>query len=241
MISYIKNNHCYLGSIIFRIAPSAYIREPDRNHDLMTLCPNTNPLHRNGNWYVEWGVEPIQECDNIQKSALDYCDCYGEAPALIRPQIREVKCNNMEGYQLFWGDQYQQDMRLVFPHEEGLYFLHVVVHIPGNDELKEIREVCQHEIVQTIIKTLHRDENMLDITYRSIENVGFSLRTYNALRRSSKNTIGDILSLDYYSLWRIPGLGKKSFTEILEKLAAYGFNIEHLMPPERRRINDATK
>lgn len=234
MISYIKNSHCYLGGIIFRIDPSAYIREPDRFLDLPSLCPNAEPLNQPNNWWVEWGVDPLPEGMTLAEAALNYCDCDGEANATIRPTVADISCNNLVGYQLFWGDEHQQDMRLVFPHEAGYYFVHAVIKIPGTPGLEAIREVCQHDIVQTILKSIHCDKECEDITLRHIDHLDLPLRVYNALRRAKITTIEDVLRMDYDRLYRIPGLGVKGMAEVINKLESMGFDVCHMKSEKER-------
>ena len=233
--SYIKNNHCYIGGIVFQIDQSAYIREPDHNHDLITLCPNADPITQSGNWFVEWGVEPLRDGKDLLESALAYCDCDGDAYATVRPNAHQIRCNNLSGYQLYWGDKYQQDMRVVFPHEEGLFFIHVVAMTPGTKDLKAISDVCNHEIIKTILRTVRREVEYKDITLKPIEEVGFSVRTYNALRRVGLDTIGAVLRQKYYDLYKIPGIGEKGLFEVAEKMAEMGFDVEHMKPSIKKR------
>ena len=226
--TYIKNNHAYLGDIVFQIDHSAFIREPGRDHDLIVLCPNIDPINRAGNWFVEWGIEELAENTTLMESALAYCDCYGNSMATVRPKVLPIRCNNLFGHQLFWGDEYQQDMRVVFPHDEGLYFIHVVLKVPATETLNEITDVCDHSIIRTILTTIRREVDCKDITLKSVEEVGFSSRTYNALRRFGLDTIGSVLRLKYEDLYRIPGIGKKGLDEVAQKMAEMGFDVEHM-------------
>lgn len=237
MVSYIKNNYCYIGSIRFRIDPTAYIREPDHYHDLPTLCPNIKPLFQHGNWFVEWGIENLQEGMDLKENALAYCTADGEVKDFVCLQLSEVQHNNMKGIRIYWGDEYQQDMRIVFPHEEGLYFVHVVLRIPGTPGLQEIKQVCQDKIIQTLLSTICRDETMVDVTKRGLKHLGLTLRVYNALQRSGRETIEDLLRMDYEDLFRVRGLGEKGRAEILQKLTAYGFNVEHLEDTKKGNNN----
>ncbi len=55
-----------------------------------------------------------------------------------------------------------------------------------------------------------------------IGDVGFSSRAYNALTGQGLRTLGDIAAITEKELRRIPGIGKKSLTEILEVLKEHG-------------------
>lgn len=51
----------------------------------------------------------------------------------------------------------------------------------------------------------------------------FGVRAYNCLKRAGINTIGDLVKMTPADINQIRNLGKKSFDEILEKLAAKGY------------------
>ena len=61
----------------------------------------------------------------------------------------------------------------------------------------------------------------------SIDDVDFSVRAYNCLKRAGINTIGDIVDLDIDSLIHIRHLGTKTAREIINKLRYFGFEIEN--------------
>jgi vacuolar-type H+-ATPase subunit I/STV1 len=56
-----------------------------------------------------------------------------------------------------------------------------------------------------------------------IEDMEFSYRTYNALKRGGINRFGDILVLDSRSLLHIRNFGMNSFKEVAKKLEKYGY------------------
>ena len=57
----------------------------------------------------------------------------------------------------------------------------------------------------------------------SIENAGFSVRTYNCCKRAGYTTISKLAKASYEDLYNIRNLGKKSIQEIVDKLAVYGY------------------
>lgn len=85
----------------------------------------------------------------------------------------------------------------------------------GIEQIKKIKEICE-------AKT--RDETVAGDT--PIENLDFSVRTYNCLKRSGINTVDDILSTDYNELLCIRNMGKKSFKELFEKMDFLGYPIK---------------
>ena len=61
----------------------------------------------------------------------------------------------------------------------------------------------------------------MDIRTISIEEIGLSVRSLNALRRAEVRTVGNMLQHTEESLMQIRNLGRKSVQEILEKIAEY--------------------
>jgi DNA-directed RNA polymerase subunit alpha len=59
-----------------------------------------------------------------------------------------------------------------------------------------------------------------------IEELDFSVRTYNCLKKERIDTIGELLTLSEKSLLEIRNLGSKSLNEIKEKLAERGLRLE---------------
>ncbi|MBC7288278.1 MAG: DNA-directed RNA polymerase subunit alpha [Armatimonadetes bacterium] len=63
------------------------------------------------------------------------------------------------------------------------------------------------------------------ILEQPIEDVDFSVRTYNCLKKSGINTIGDICERTADELLAIRGLGEHSLREIIEKLAQWDLKL----------------
>ena len=51
------------------------------------------------------------------------------------------------------------------------------------------------------------------------------MRTYNCLKKANVLTIGDLLQISESELMQIRNFGKKSLTEVKEKLASLGLSI----------------
>ena len=62
-----------------------------------------------------------------------------------------------------------------------------------------------------------------------IEEMDFSVRTYNCLKRASINTVGDIVRRSKVELHNIRNLGKKSIEELIRKIE--GLGLEFTEPP----------
>ena len=59
----------------------------------------------------------------------------------------------------------------------------------------------------------------------SIEEIQFTVRSYNSMKRAGLSTIGEVIeSLQDESLLQVRNLGKKSYCEIQTKILTYGYD-----------------
>ncbi len=65
-----------------------------------------------------------------------------------------------------------------------------------------------------------------DVLLKQIDELELSVRSYNCLKSAEISTIGELLEYDRGSLMKIKNFGKKSLTEISEKLSIYGLNLQ---------------
>lgn len=75
------------------------------------------------------------------------------------------------------------------------------------------------------------DDEVADVAISSIpiEELGLSVRAYNALKRSKRyNTIGDFSTASYSDLCKVRNLGRRSIIETLERLEKYGVNVKRI-------------
>ena len=61
------------------------------------------------------------------------------------------------------------------------------------------------------------------ILNKTIEELDFSVRSYNCLKKSNVNTLRDLVNYSPMEVIKIKNLGKKSLDEIKEKITKYGF------------------
>lgn len=61
-----------------------------------------------------------------------------------------------------------------------------------------------------------------------IDDLDFSVRTYNCLRRAGIRTIEGLLALDAYRLRLIRNMSSRCIQEVLTKLKAAGYECSHL-------------
>ena len=69
----------------------------------------------------------------------------------------------------------------------------------------------------------YKKQFLLDTT---IEDLDFSIRTYNCLKRAYKNTLEDLIECEDVDLMKIRNLGRKSLKEIIDKVHSYGFKLK---------------
>ncbi|OHD55989.1 MAG: DNA-directed RNA polymerase subunit alpha [Spirochaetes bacterium GWF1_51_8] len=65
-----------------------------------------------------------------------------------------------------------------------------------------------------------------DVLSKPIDELDLSVRSYNCLKSANINSIGDLITYDKDSLMKIKNFGKKSLTEISEKLKIYNLNLD---------------
>ena len=70
--------------------------------------------------------------------------------------------------------------------------------------------------VDTITKTLETP----------IEEIEFSVRAYNCLKRAGVNTVQDLINKREIEVTKIRNLGKKSLKEVLDKVKEMGLNFK---------------
>lgn len=70
------------------------------------------------------------------------------------------------------------------------------------------------------------DDPMNSYADTKIEELQFSVRAYNGLKRAEINTVGDLMKMSLSDLEKVKNLGKVSLNEIVEKLKEYGYNME---------------
>jgi len=70
------------------------------------------------------------------------------------------------------------------------------------------------------------------ILNKTIEELDFSVRSYNCLKKSNINTLRDLVKYSPMEVVKIKNLGKKSLDEIKEKITKYGFVLGEKMHQE---------
>ncbi len=70
------------------------------------------------------------------------------------------------------------------------------------------------------------DDKQQQILSMKIEDMDFSVRSYNCLKRANIHTVEDLISKTEDEMLKVRNLGKKSLDEVIQKLEAYGLSLE---------------
>jgi len=58
-----------------------------------------------------------------------------------------------------------------------------------------------------------------------IEDLDFSVRSYNCLKRAGINTVGDLINRTEEDMMKVRNLGRKSLEEVMNKLVSLGLSL----------------
>ena len=72
-------------------------------------------------------------------------------------------------------------------------------------------------------KELSERDRMLEAP---IEDLEFSVRSYNCLKRAGIHTVGDIVSKTEHDMMKVRNLGKKSLEEVINKVKSLGLQFK---------------
>jgi DNA-directed RNA polymerase subunit alpha len=65
-------------------------------------------------------------------------------------------------------------------------------------------------------------EKILEMT---VEELDFSVRSYNCLKRAGINTVSDLTAMTEEELMKVRNLGRKSLEEVLQKINSLGLKL----------------
>ena len=91
----------------------------------------------------------------------------------------------------------------------------MIEHLNIVTNLSEIADV-------TGIMNAKQEDNKTKKLETSIDDLDFSVRAYNCLKRAGVNTLGDLTSKSEVEMMKIRNLGKKSLKEVIEKVKDMG-------------------
>ena len=79
----------------------------------------------------------------------------------------------------------------------------------------------EEEIIEEV-----EEENLDEGLNKTVEELDLSLRSFNCLKRAGFNTVADILEVPESELKTIKNFGKKSLTEVIDKIHELGFALK---------------
>ena len=74
--------------------------------------------------------------------------------------------------------------------------------------------------------------NHLEYGDLKLEDLDLSVRSFNCMYRAGVKCAVDIVDMGYRGLVLVRGFGKRSYDEVIEKLAQFGYDVSNLLPPE---------
>ena len=90
-----------------------------------------------------------------------------------------------------------------------------IEHLNIVTNLSEIADI-------TGIMNAKQEDSKLKKLETSIDDLDFSVRAYNCLKRAGVNTLGDLTSKSELEMMKIRNLGKKSLKEVIDKIKEMG-------------------
>ena len=71
-----------------------------------------------------------------------------------------------------------------------------------------------------------KEDARTKILEKSIEEMDFSVRSYNCLKRAGIHTVDDLIKKTEDDMLKVRNLGRKSLDEVIQKLASYGLALK---------------
>ena len=91
----------------------------------------------------------------------------------------------------------------------------IIEHLHIISDLNEIADV-------TGIMNAKQEDSKLKKLETPIDDLDFSVRAYNCLKRANVNTLGDLTEKTELEMMKIRNLGKKSLKEVIDKIKEMG-------------------
>lgn len=92
--------------------------------------------------------------------------------------------------------------------------------------LKKHFEVLEYDAKDTVNIMEKTEDSKTKALETSIDDLDFSVRAYNCLKRANIHTLQDLVSKDESEIMKIRNLGKKSLKEVLDKIKEMGLDLK---------------
>ena len=92
------------------------------------------------------------------------------------------------------------------------------------DHLKVFKDLSECEnakvpMTETLKESTNKTEDL------TIEELDFSVRSYNCLKRAAINTVGELIKKSDEDMMKVRNLGRKSLEEVIQKLNELGYSL----------------
>ncbi len=161
----------------------------------------------------EKNKKPGQSVDTI------FIDSFFSPITKVRYDVETVSLSQFSNYdkltlEIFTNKNILPDEALSKSANILIKYLKVFTKFSPEDVELEGEPISEEE------KEKNEREKILD---KTIEELDFSVRSYNCLKKSDVNTLRDLVEYSPAKIIKIKNLGKKSLDEIKEKIDKYGF------------------
>jgi DNA-directed RNA polymerase subunit alpha len=95
------------------------------------------------------------------------------------------------------------------------------------EHFKIIAKVDDIEDITGVMSAKQEDSKLKKLE-TSIDDLDFSVRAYNCLKRANINTLGDLVEKSELEMMKIRNLGKKSLKEVLDKIKEMGLDLRDI-------------
>lgn len=152
----------------------------------------------------------------IENAAIGYIpmDSSFSPIELINYEVVETRVGQDANYDKLIMNVYTNG--LIRPEEAVALGAKILIeHLNVVTQLSEIADM-------TGIMTAKQEDSKLKKLETSIDDLDFSVRAYNCLKRAGINTLGDLTEKSELEMMKIRNLGKKSLKEVIEKIKDMG-------------------
>ncbi len=95
------------------------------------------------------------------------------------------------------------------------------------DEHFKLFEDLNQAVKDATVMATSKEKPENQFNSMTLEDLDLSVRSYNCLKRNGLKTVQELCNMKESELMTVRNLGKKSYKEILDKLAAFGLSLQH--------------
>ena len=95
------------------------------------------------------------------------------------------------------------------------------------DEHFKLFEDLNQAVKDATVMAISKEKPENQFNSMTLEDLDLSVRSYNCLKRNGLKTVQELCNMKESELMTVRNLGKKSYKEILDKLAGFGLSLQH--------------